>query len=85
MQDSCCLCSALLKRGVPPVKRAFLPSPDVSDTENENVARNANGGEDLATNGGPGEERAVAQTSGLADEGANSAKGQWVAFHSACL
>lgn len=85
MQDSCCLCSSLLKRGVPPVRRAFLPPPDLSDTENEDVALNTNGGADLATNGGPTEDRAMAQASGVADEGASSAKGQWVAFHSACL
>jgi hypothetical protein len=84
MQENCFLCSSLLKRGVPPVKRAFLPTSEVSDTTDATQA-----GQNISVQNADTREQStstdqVTQASNDAIDLGDSLKGQWVAFHSAC-
>jgi hypothetical protein len=87
MQESCRLCSSLLKRGVPPVRRAFLPTVDVLDNtepvadtqQKEDRDQNMEGKVATALSPANQPSTAVPASATAAEEG------QWVAFHSACL
>lgn len=72
------MCSSLLKRGVPPVKRAFLPTTEVSGTEGGTQSGKDNVVPDA-------DNRAQRTLNGDVPEANDGLQGQWVPFHSACL
>lgn len=67
------------------MKRAFLPSTDVSGTENETGSGKDNGMEEMNNIGDRNGSESATEPSDPAYEAENSMTGQWVAFHSACL
>lgn len=81
MQETCRLCSSLLKRGVPPVGRAFLSQVGAATGVSDSGTGEPPTGDrdqDMQANLGP-------PSCSIAEATVEAPEGRWVAFHSACL